>query len=221
MDFFTSRVRHFVIIIILLLSSAFAQKHMVSVDADTMAMGASFSRKTLKYASGSTWSSYDDYVNTQTHFAFNYAHLLQKQIYLKAAFTRKTEKIDTGESGVGVIESNHSMYLAGAQFYFGKLVKSFYTQVMVGWEFIDYNTDDNDFSDRLNVLYLDFGKRFSLKDYIKVKNVFYSPGLTYMTKNFDGDNGRAFLKGSSSTTKSIFDSSSEIIFQIFRVDFIF
>lgn len=221
MDFWLTKLNVLYLILFLPLFNAFSQKHMVSIDADTMAMGASLSRETLKYASGSTWSGYGDYISSRTHLAGNYAHLLRKQIYLKASFKRKTEVIDTGESGAGEIDANRSMYLVGAQFYFGKLVKSFYTQVMLGWEFIDYNTDENDFADRLNVLYLDFGKRYSLKNYIKVKNLFYSPGVTYMTKTFDGDNGRAFLKGSTSTSKSIFDSSSEIIFQLFRVDFIF
>jgi hypothetical protein len=214
--------KNVVILLVLIIfnSKAFSQTHLVTVDGDVMAAMGSFVRTTQTYSSDAAWSDRSDKTETKYAFALNYSYLIMPHLYLRAAFSRAFTTNNSGHKDAKDVDMINSTYLIGAQYWFGRLTRSFYTGIMIGKHYVDLSDGLDDYADENNLLKFDFGKRFSLHR-IRLRNVFYSPGLTYLMKTYDGDSGEAEVGGLSNNVKSVFESSTQIALHLIRFDIIF
>jgi hypothetical protein len=158
------------IVVLALSVNAFAQKHMVEFNNDSLALGSlSFNSTKFRGEDSSEEKSF--------RLSGNYAYSLTDHIQVGTQLGYEKNKFDGGSSEF------YKMLLGATYNLSNDFRNSYYASVYAGWEWDqnhnsgETNTHNEDFITRVSV-----GKRFPLS-MLNLENVTYSPEVSFTSTN--------------------------------------
>lgn len=208
-----------VLVVALLSLSAFAQdnpKHQVMF-GNTFSVGWSGSGSTAEVDSDLGIKDYDI---ANGELSLNYAYTIAPQFQLGAHFSNEMDSSETKYAAGGKVESEEtstSLVVFGIFNFSEDLFNSFYLGAGIGKSWSDSTDKDstggttveNDLEYDANIYYLTFGKRFNLES-LGIKNLTFSPGISYFHMDINGDAEDAGL-----------ESISTVVIDLVKFDLLF